>query len=146
MTRDVLVRISGLQAVDGDTNDVEIITTGDYFLKNGKHYVIYEEMMEGFGGNVQNTVKITPDMMDIRKKGAIGAHMTFELNKKSETRYATPLGDFVVEISTNRIQLEEQEDRLKVSVDYSLGINYQHVSDSSIIMDICSREKAELRL
>ena len=47
MTRDVLVRISGLQAVDGDTNDVEIITTGDYFLKNGKHYVIYEEMMEG---------------------------------------------------------------------------------------------------
>ena len=146
MTRDVLVRISGLQAVDGDTNDVEIITTGDYFLKNGKHYVIYEEMMEGFGGNVQNTVKITPDMKDNRKKGAIGAHMTFELNKKSETRYATPLGDFVVEISTNRIQLEEQEDSLKVSVDYSLGINYQHVSDNSIIMDICSREKAELRL
>ena len=146
MTRDVLVRISGLQAVDGDTNDVEIITTGDYFLKNGKHYVIYEEMMEGFGGNVQNTVKITPDMMDIRKKGAIGAHMTFELNKKSETRYATPLGDFVVEISTNRIQLEEQEDILKVYVDYYLGINYQHVSDNSIIMDICSREKAELRL
>ena len=146
MTRDVLVRISGLQAVDGDTNDVEIINTVDYILKNGKHYVIYEEMMEGFGGNVQNTVKITPDMMDIRKKGAIGAHMTFELNKKSETRYATPLGDFVVEISTNRIQIEEQEDSLKVSVDYSLGINYQHVSDNSIIMDICSREKAELRL
>ena len=143
MTRDVLVRISGLQAVDGDTNDVEIITTGDYFLKNGKHYVIYEEMMEGFGGNVQNTVKITPDMMDIRKKGAIGAHMTFELNKKSETRYATPLGDFVVEISTNRIQLEEQEDSLKVSVDYSLGINYQHVSDNSIIMDISSRQKVQ---
>ncbi len=58
MTRDVLVRISGLQAVDGDTNDVEIITTGDYFLKNGKHYVVYEEMMEGFEGNVRNTVKI----------------------------------------------------------------------------------------
>ena len=103
-------------------------------------------MREGVGGNGQNTVKIPPDMRDIRKKGAIGAHMTFELNKKSETRYATPLGDFVVEISTNRIQLEEQEDSLKVSVDYSLGINYQHVSDNSIIMDICSREKAELRL
>lgn len=146
MTRDVLVRISGLQAVDGDTNNVEIITTGDYFLKNGKHYVIYEEMMEGFEGNVQNTVKITPNMMDIRKKGAVGAHMTFELNKKSETRYATPLGDLVVEISTNRIRIEEQEDSLKVSVEYSLGINYQHVSDNSIVMDICSREKAELRL
>ncbi|RKJ05134.1 DUF1934 domain-containing protein [bacterium D16-54] len=146
MTRDVLVRISGLQAVDGDTNDVEIITTGDYFLKNGKHYVVYEEMMEGFEGNVRNTVKITPDVMDIRKQGIIGAHMTFELNKKNETRYATPLGDFVVEISTNRIRIEEKEDSLKVFVEYSLGINYQHVSDNSIVMDICSREKAELRL
>ena len=36
MTRDVLIRISGLQAMDGDHDDVEMITTGDYFLKNGK--------------------------------------------------------------------------------------------------------------
>ena len=72
--------------------------------------------------------------------------MTFELNKKNETRYATPLGDLVVEISTNRIRIEEKEDSLKVFVEYSLGINYQHVSDNSIVMDICSREKAELRL
>lgn len=146
MTRDVLIRISGMQALNGESNDVEVITSGDYFYKNGKHYLVYEEVMEGFEGNVRNTVKITPDMLDIRKRGIIGTHMVFELDKKSQTRYATPLGDMVVELNTTRIRLEEGEDSLKVVVDYSLGINYQHVSDCSITMDICSRQKAKLQL
>ena len=42
MTKDVLIKISGLQAMDGDSDDVEIITAGDYFQKNGKHYIVYE--------------------------------------------------------------------------------------------------------
>ena len=37
MTKDVLIRISGFQAIDGETNDVEMIFTGDKYLKNGKH-------------------------------------------------------------------------------------------------------------
>lgn len=146
MTRDVLIRVSGLQAMDNDRDDVEMITTGDYFMKNGKHYVIYDEAVEGFEGNIHNTIKIMPGLLDIRKRGIVGAHMVFEQDKKSQTRYATPMGDMVVEISTNQVRLDEQEDSLKVSVDYSLGINYQHVSDCSITMDICSKEKAQLRL
>ena len=146
MTKDVLIRISGLQAIDGETNDVEMIFTGDYYLKNGKHYVIYEEIMEGFDGKVHNTVKIGPNLVDIKKKGVIGAHMVFELDKKSQTRYSTPMGELIVEIGTNRIRIEEEEHHLLVLIGYSLDINYQHVSDNQIVMDICSREKAKLSL
>ena len=146
MTRDVLIRISGQQAMDGDEHNVEVIITGDYFFKNGKHYVVYDEMMEELEGSVHNTVKITRDRMDIEKNGAIGAHMVFELDKKRQTRYATPLGDMVVDLTTTRIDLVEQEDNIKVSVEYSLGINYQHISDNSIIIDIWSRQKAQLKL
>lgn len=146
MTRDVLIKISGLQMMDQDSDNVEVITTGDYFLKNGKHYVIYDEVMDGFDGNVRNTVKIAPGTMDIRKQGVIGTHMVFELDKKNMTRYATPMGEMIVEISTNEIRMEENEDNLKVSVEYSLDINYEHVSDCNITMDICSREKAVLNL
>lgn len=148
MTRDVLIKISGLQMMDGDggADNIEVITTGDYFLKNGKHYIIYDEVMDGFEGNIHNTVKVSPDMMDIRKQGVASAHMVFEQDKKNMTRYATPMGEMIIEVCTNQIQLEEQEDSLKVVVNYSLDINYEHVSDCNIIMDICSREKAELRL
>ena len=30
MTKDVLITISGVQMMDGDKGDVEMITTGDY--------------------------------------------------------------------------------------------------------------------
>lgn len=146
MTRDVLIKISGFQKLDGEKENVEMITTGDYFLKNGKHYVIYDEMMEGVEGKVRNTLKITPEKMDIQKRGNAQTHMIFEQDKKNMTRYLTPMGELVVEIFTNQIRLEEEADSLKVSVDYSLDINYDHVSDCCITLDVCSRQGATLEL
>lgn len=148
MTREVLIRISGFQMMtsEDEADDVEMITTGDYFQKNGKHYIIYDEVMDGFEGNIRNTVKVSPEALDIRKQGVTNAHMVFEQDKKNMTRYATPMGDMMVEVSTNRIQVDEQEDSLKVLVEYSLGINYEHVSECNITMDVCSMGKAELRL
>ena len=41
MTRDVLVSITGARFSEHDKEDVEMIIGGDYFWKNGKHYVLY---------------------------------------------------------------------------------------------------------
>ena len=49
MTRDVLVSITGARFSEHDKEDVEMIIGGDYFWKNGKHYVLYEEVMEESG-------------------------------------------------------------------------------------------------
>lgn len=146
MTKDVLVKISGLQAMEEDSDQVEVITVGDYFLKNGKHYVIYEETVDGFEGNIRNTVKISENMMEIRKQGIAMAHMVFEKDKKNLTHYATPMGEMIIEVTTNEIEMKEEEHSLKVRVNYGLDINYEHVSDCKIIMDICSREMADLKL
>ncbi len=146
MTKDVIVKISGLQAMNGDQDSLEVITAGDYYLRNGRHYIVYEETMEGFEGSTRNIMKVSRDKMDILKSGNVNAHMVFETNQKATTRYVTPLGEMVVGMSTNRIDLEEQEDRLKISVNYSLDINYDHVSDCNIVVDVCSRECASLGL
>ena len=47
MTREVLVSISGVQIAEGDAGEIEVITAGDYFLKNGNHYILYDEVQEG---------------------------------------------------------------------------------------------------
>ena len=146
MTRKVLIKISGLQITDGEDDNVEVITSGDYFLKNGRHYIIYDEVMEGFEGNVRNMLKITPDKLDVCKNGAANAHMVFEQDRRNQTRYVTAMGEMIMEVSTNRISLEEQEDSLKMKVDYSLDINYSHVSDCNITVDVCSMERAKLDL
>ena len=45
-TSDVLITIKGLQMALDSSDSLEIITNGKYFKKNGKHYVLYEEVVE----------------------------------------------------------------------------------------------------
>ena len=124
--------------MDEEDSDVEMILRGDDYQKNGKHYILYEEVMEGLEGKVKNVIKISQVGMDIIKKGIANTHMQFEKNKKNLSCYTTPLGDMVVGIQANKIKINEQPDKLKVDIDYSLDINYEHLSDCSIRLDVQS--------
>ena len=146
MTRDVLISISGAQIVEDDNQAVEMITRGDYFLKNGSHYILYDEVQEGVDGVTRNTIKIHPAGMDIIKRGSTSVHMTFEKEKKNISCYATPFGELMIGIRTNDIRVAEEEDRLKVQVDYTLDINYQHVSECNIVLEVCSKDIASIHL
>lgn len=140
MTKDVLISISGAQFSEYDSDDVEMITTGDYYNKNGKHYILYDEIVEGSQEVIKNTIKIRPDGMDVIKKGSTSTHMVFEKNKKNQSNYMTPFGEMVVGIATNDIQIYEEEHHLKVNVEYSLDINYEHVSDCNITVSVRARD------
>ena len=72
--------------------------------------------------------------------------MTFEKEKKNISCYATPFGELMIGIRTNDIRIAEEEDRLKVQVDYSLDINYQHVSECNIVLEVCSKDAADIHL
>ena len=51
-----------------------------------------------------------------------------------------------MEMTTSRIGFEEEDDHLKVEVEYSLDINYDHVSDCRIVLDVTSKGCAKLEL
>ena len=138
MTKDVLVTINGIHTMDEEDNDVEMVVRGDYYQKNGKHYILYEEVLEGMEETVKNVIKISDSSMDIIKKGAANSHMLFEKNKKNLSCYSTHMGDMIVGIQANRFRVEEGKDSLKVHVDYSLDINYEHMSDCRICVDVQS--------
>ena len=101
---------------------------------------------QGYEGVIRNTIKIQPDSMDIIKTGVTNVHMTFERNKKRLTCYATPMGEMMVGLNTRNISIDESENSLKVRVEYSLDINYQHVSECNIVVDIQSRSQAQVNL
>ena len=59
MTKEVLVTISGLQfSPETESESVELITSGSYYKKNGKHYIIYDEVNEGFSETTRNIIKL----------------------------------------------------------------------------------------
>ena len=148
MTKDVIVTISGLQFLgeEEDNESLELITTGNYYKKNGKHYILYDEVMEGFEGVTKNVVKINDSFMDITKKGVTNVHMMFEKNKKNVTYFYTPFGSLLIGIDAKNLEVEETEDNINVKVNYNLEVNYEHLADCCITMNIKSKEARDFRL
>ena len=46
MTKDVLISISGLHFEDDENETVEVVTPGNYYFKNNKHYLLYDEYLD----------------------------------------------------------------------------------------------------
>ncbi len=146
MTKEVLVSISGLQFAVNSDEVIEVITGGQYFSRGGKQYVLYDEMMEEYEGISKNTIKFTDGIVDITKKGLTNVHMIFEEKKKNMTYYNTPFGNLMIGLYTNRIQIEEKEEDIRIVVDYALDINYEFISDCVITIVVKAKQNAELAL
>lgn len=78
MEREILLGITGTQwemLDDGgqgpkDAEAVEMLTSADYFFKNGKHYFVYEEASESGRKSGKSKIKITGDRsVEIMKAG-----------------------------------------------------------------------------
>lgn len=148
MTREVLLTLRGLQfdQREEDADKVEMVTVGDYYKKNDRHYVVYEEITEGFTQPTKNRLKFSEHMLELTRNGLVNVHMVFQENKKNLTNYNTPFGQILVGIDTKKIRVEEHEDNIVVDVDYALDINYEFLSDCHIRIDICSKENSSFSL
>lgn len=138
MNKEVIINISGLQLEVDTEEPIELMTTGDYYLKNGKHYIMYDELTDD-SQVVKNRLKISPKIVEVTKRGASSSHMVFERGKENLTYYDTPFGSLLLGINTSKIDLEEKEDSMALHIDYGLSINSDHVSDCSIDVSIASK-------
>ena len=131
MDKEGLIHVSGLQTMDaeGDQEPIEIVVPGEYYFRNGSHYLRYEEILEDFAEPTINYIKISPKGMEVRKKGVVNVHMVFEQGKKNMTYYTTPYGTIEMGIAATNLNLEENDSGLNMKVDYALDMNQEHVAD-----------------
>ncbi len=103
-------------------NRSKVIAPANYYEKNGKHYVIYDELVEGIPGTIKNKVRIMDDRkVEIIKSGITNTHMVFEKDKINMTQYETPYGEMMIGVFTKDIRFEEQDEKITVHVNYALG-------------------------
>lgn len=140
MKKDVLVSISGLQYEIDKEEAVEVISVGKYYNRNGKHFILYDEILEDMEGITNCTLKIAEHQVDIMKRGASNVHMIFEENTKNTTYYQTPYGELQVGIYTTQIKITEEKDKILVYINYGLDINYAFISDCQIQLKISSKK------
>ena len=148
MDRDVWVKITGVQ-ISPDTKEpeeIEVITAGSYYWKNEKHYLRYEEITPDENGKTSNTVKISPDAVDILKKGNVNTHMLFQKDQKTVSYYNTPFGSLLIGLDTKEIDIAEEESSLTATVRYGLELNNHPIANCRIAISVNEKAAGELRI
>lgn len=147
MTKDVIISIGGLQvSPDGQDDTIETVSPGSYYFKNGKHFLVYEEVMEGLQEKTKNTIKLSEDYMELTKKGIVSIHMLFEKDKKNVMYYNTPFGSLVVGIHAYRVDMKETENEMRIDVEYALDVNNEHMSNCHICIRVLARGNESFKL
>ena len=151
MTKDVLINISGLQVdvneMENNDEPIETISTGNYFFKNGKHYLLFEEVSEGVPGVTKTQIKIKgEDSLEVLKRGVSNAHMNIDTKRKNRSYYETPYGQLNLGIFTRNIKIDEKEDNINIKVEYALDVNYEPLAECTIRINVKPKGSKEFSI
>ena len=124
MNKEVIVKVKGMQGSLASDESIEMITVGQYFEKNGKAYIKYEDRTLDEDHATATTIKVAEDQISILRHGATNTQMIFEKNKEHYTPYETPFGLFELTLRTKDIQVNRSDDRLDIQVDYTIDVNH----------------------
>ena len=140
MTKDVWISLRGLQfSGDEAADNIESSVPGTYYEKNGKHYVIYEEVIEGLQKPVMNKLKFGEHFLELRRSGPLSVCMMFEENQRHMADYHTPYGKLTLDIDTKKFRMENETDKMRLDIEYTLEQNNEYLADCKILIEVRSK-------
>lgn len=137
MEKNVLVTVKGVQQDDaGEISRMGTAVPGEYYYRNGSHYIFYTETAEDSGEGIQTVLKLKEGQLELTRKGAVNSRMIFEQGRRHVTDYATPFGSLRLETATSRILCMEEEHRLQIRAEYGLWAEEVKVSSNRLTITI----------
>ena len=141
MTKEVILSLQGLQFHEAENEDkMETITKAEYYSRNNYHYLIFEEVLEGFDKPSKNFVKFNEHELVLNRRGLTDVTMVFLKDKKNICDYRTPFGNLSLAIDTRSIELDNTDCQITLQIKYALSINYEHFAECNMRMVITPRE------
>lgn len=125
MENNALITLIGKHTVDGESDSFELTTQGKYTKQNGKYFVSYEgSEITGFD-NTTTTLKIQDNLVSMLRFGKdLGSsQMIFEENKQYTGIYRTPHGNMSVDVFTNEMTVDVNDDGGELELDYFVQLN-----------------------
>lgn len=118
----------------GETDNIKVNATGTLYEKKDNTYVVYKENQDN--QETTTSIKIEDDKVTIRRFGEANSTMTFKKNDVTKSNYLTPQGMFIIEVKTNKLNINMKED-IEVDIDYNIEIMDMFKGRNLIKLNIC---------
>ena len=130
MQKNVLIKIKGTQFQDNEPEVTELITTGSCYDKNGKTYILYEEVSDESMRTTKNTIKLYDNKAELIRRGESSVNITFEAGVKWDSYYMTPMGNLKMTFHTKSISINTDiEGCISVIIKYEILADCRTVAD-----------------
>ncbi len=143
MQKEYIISVTGIQTVDSEKDKIEVITTGEYILKNGHRYIKYKEYdNENPNFSQDAVVKVeSDDKVSIIRMGERPSRLILENGVRHQCHYRTIMGDIMMGVYTSKIDNQLTDNGGSLSVRYQLDFFSDHVSDNEIIITVKEKEE-----
>ncbi len=114
------IHVKGTQVIDDETDETIINTTGECIQKEGIHYIIYSDNIEG--QIIKNMIKIGDNSVEVIKRGAVESKMCFAAGEKYDFTYTTSFGRLDMTINTGGMSIYQAAGEFKIHIEYDLYV------------------------
>ena len=119
---EVKITVVGVQHIDGQTDKTEMTTVGT-LTEDANGYVLqYEESAATGLNNTVTTLRIQPQMVTMERTGAHAGLLVLECKKRHLCSYATSIGNVMLGVYTEAVDVQMTRTGGVVQVSYTLDV------------------------
>ncbi len=139
-----MISIVGEQILDGEYDKIEVLTAGNYIMKNGHFFIGYkeydEEQPDKFSNNL---IKVADQTVTITRKGPYQSRLMLENGKRHQCLYQTVAGDLMIGVFTKTLVNNLNEKGGVLEVSYTLDFNADLVSENKFKITVEEKNSDE---
>lgn len=143
--KDVIISIKGRQNDgDGEDNEIELVTDGEFAFENGEGVLSYmESELTGLEGT-RTSFTISPMGVVLTREGSLNSRMIFEKGRKHEFVYDTPLGSTTMGVDTKNITVDLNEHGGDLEIEYVVDFQHAVVGYNLFKINVSEQKKGRV--
>lgn len=133
MSKDVSIKLENVQDFieDKESERVDNRYQGEFYVKNEKLYLSYEEEAEGMD-DARTIIKIDPERERVllMRQSPAAMRQDFVIGEKQDGYFKTPYGEIEISIKTQKLKIDIGEDTGIIRINYQVflggSLNAEH--------------------
>lgn len=129
----VLVKIKGIQGLDGERDVIELSTEGTLRVFENEYIITYSEdqTVEGSKTKTQLTVK-NDNTVILERRGDLNSRLVITAGERNNCLYAIPQGSLTLGIYGKEVKADLTERGGTVKMSYSIDVDMQPLSENEV--------------
>lgn len=127
INENAIIKVVAKHFQNGESDNVELITDGSFYMKGNKFYILYKENEEMGMADCSVTIVVDGDTVTMRRRGGYELKLNYREGESESVVYYMPFGEINMTQSTKKVShsLDENGGCIKITYDLSIGGDVQ---------------------